>query len=612
MRKFKKIIKNHHLALAGAILVGLIYLAPYVVFRISLGEKYQSIPMLATANEDFYLARIQEIVDGHPLLGSIVFYDYKDQLSLTPPTAEMFYAVPSILLGAAPADILIASKFILPFILFLLVYYLIYRLVADSDSPFAKFNAIAGGLFVTLGYDLVNYRSLWLFLSGQSSLSGNFLLWSRPVNPILGAIFLFSFFICLWSIIRKSRCRKSLIFLAAVFLALMISSYFFAWGVAVSVAAALILFYFFKKDYQTVTSFLWVALLAVIMSLPYWYMNFKVSQNIFYKDAILRNGLFYTHYPLLNKVILAALLFYFILFIPLIIIKLKLIFKDRLSFIKQFSLTRARDWNLFCLALLLGGLWALNQQVITGMTVWPFHFVQYTIPLSMVVVMTLLYNVIKEKSRYLWLLISAAIFSSSLIFGIATQTSAYRLNYEYYSAMQSYKPIINWLNQQEKDSVVLVAVDDILVMEQINGLIPAFTHCNIYASNWAYNLMQPDRMRFNYLVLLRLKGVPAGGIEEYLEDNQREVAGYLYSNWKGLYNVKQFPDFSDELLAERIKNFPENYRQFIEQDFFKELKKYRLDYILSIGPLNERIKKDLPQSKLIKQIDDKFIYQLAD
>ena len=86
----------------------------------------------------------------------------------------------------------------------------------------------------------------------------------------------------------------------------------------------------------------------------------------------------------------------------------------------------------------------------------------------------------------------------------------------------------------------------------------------------------------------------------------------MYSNWKGLYNVKQFPDFSDELLAERIKNFPENYRQFIEQDFFKELKKYRLDYILSIGPLNERIKKDLPQSKLIKQIDDKFIYQLAD
>ena len=79
--------------------------------------------MMKTPNEDFYLARIQEILDGHPLVGSSAFYEYKGEWSIQPPTAEMIYALPSLIFGFAPASVLVASKFVLPFILFLAVYF---------------------------------------------------------------------------------------------------------------------------------------------------------------------------------------------------------------------------------------------------------------------------------------------------------------------------------------------------------------------------------------------------------------------------------------------------------------------------------------------------------
>ncbi len=178
-----------------AVLVGLIYLAPYIIFSASLGDKYQGIPMMATANEDFYLARIQEIIDGHPTLGSFAFYEFKDGPSLTPPTAEMFYAIPSLLFGISLMKILVASKFILPFILFLLVYFLINKITVSFYLLSNKLNAIAGAMLVTLGYDLVDYRSLWLYFTGKVAPGGNFLIWARPVNPVMGAVFLFLFLI---------------------------------------------------------------------------------------------------------------------------------------------------------------------------------------------------------------------------------------------------------------------------------------------------------------------------------------------------------------------------------------------------------------------------------
>ncbi|MFH1582993.1 MAG: hypothetical protein ABIB72_01595 [Candidatus Falkowbacteria bacterium] len=600
MRKIGEIFKYHQLAIYFACLVGIIYVAPYIISIMSLGDKYQGIPIQATANEDFYLARVQEIIDGHPMLGSFAFYEYKDQPSLTPPIAEMFYAIPSLLFGISLVKVLIASKFILPFILFLLVYYLINRLVMNSNLLTNKLNAIAGALLVTLGYDLADYRTLWLYLNGETTLGGKFLIWARPVNPVMGAVFLFSFLICVWLIIKKSRYKKSLIILASIFLALMIASYFFSWGVAVSVLGILILMYILKKEFKIVKKLLWVILLTIIMTLPYWYISLKASRGLSNQETLLKNGLYYTHYPLLNRVLLASLLFYFI------VVALSFIFRKE----KIKLMDSIKNWHLFTLALLLGGFWALNQQVVTGITIWPYHFVQYTIPLSMVAIMVLLYNVIKERWYYLWIIIVSIITSSSLIFGIIVQVETYKLSYKDTADLQLYKPALEWLNKQEKDSVVLVKIDDRLKNRMLNGLIPAFTHANIYASNWSYNITESDRMHFSYLTNLRLIGITPDKINKYLEENRGEARGYLFSNWKGLYGLKDFPDVTDPFLEARIKQFPRDYQEFMAKDFLEELKKYRLDYLLSDSPLSQDAIKQFGNTKLAFSSNNIYIYDL--
>ena len=608
MSKLLILIKNHRLAISFAILTGVIYLAPHIFFIASMGEKYQGIPMMQTANENFYLARMQEILDGHPALGSFVYYEYKGQWPLSPPTGEFFYALPALLFNVSPANIVIISRFVLLAILFLLVYALISGLTVSSFSFANKFNAIAGALWVTLGYDLIDFRSLWNFLAGkQDILAGGFLVWSRPVNPILGAIFLFSFLLLLLALWQKTKYRKTGIIFAGLFLALMMASYFFSWGMALSVWGVLIVIALAKKELPVVKSFFWVLLTALFFASPYWYMSWQAGRSPWYADSVLRSGLFYTHYPLLNKLMLLVLVFYLVLTVWSFFIKNRP-FNFSLSYLRKFF-DSFEVWHWFCLSFILGALWAYSQQVITGVTIWPYHFVQYSIPLAIIAVMVLLFNIIKAKAVYFWSAAAGLIVISSLAYGIYVQASVYEKSFSYYADIQSYAKIFNWLNQQPKDCVVLVKPGAEEAAE-IDKLIHALTHCNNFISNeGSFSLLPQDRLIFNYLVFLRLNNVKPENIESYLAENKSEARSRLFSNWQGLYGVKDFPDFSDPLLEERIKKFPQDYREFYTKDFRQVLSKYRLDYILSVGPLTKNSLVELPGLKEVWNSGNIFIYK---
>lgn len=600
--------KTHFLALFVATIVGFIYLAPNIFFIASLGDDYQGIPMMKTPNEDFYLGRIQEILDGHPRVSSFVFFEYKDQLSLTPPIGEFFYAVPSFLLNVSPITILIASRFYLPFILFLLVYFLIYNLTTPTGGLAHKANAMAGALLVTLGYDLVDYRSLWSLAKGAIE-PGGFLLWARPVRPILGVIFLMSFLLVLWPLVRKIRPQKVYILGASLLLAVMVPSSFFDWGTAVSITAALTVLYLFKKEYGIVRNLIIVLLLAFLWSSPYWYSVWQSSHHEWYEASALRTGLFYTHYPLMNKFMLAVLLVYTLL-------TAFAFFKNKKSGVSPppgSPIQRIggyfQDWHLFCLALILGSLWVYSQQIITGMTVWPYHFVQYTIPFGMIVSSVLLYTIIKKESTYVWGLGVFVMISASLLLGIYTQAGAYHRFYSRYADLQSYASLYHWLNQQEKDCVILLGNIPAEV-SNLDTLITAFTHCNIYNSNIVESFMPDERALHSYFVHLLFRGVTAENVEQYVQENEDETRGYLFSNWKSLYGVTDFPDFKDTKLEKRISDLPQNYREFLSKDIRAELNRYRLDYILSDGPLNPRVIRIFPDLRKVFEKDAIVIYSV--
>lgn len=607
LNKIKLFVRDNYLVILMALLVGIIYIAPSIIFILSLGDSYRGIPMMQTDNEDTYLGRIHEILDGYPTVGSFSFFEYKNQPPLSPPGGEFFYALPSLMLGVSLVNILIASRFILPVILFLLVYILIRRLTFNPSYFSSKLNAIAGALWVTLGYNLIDFRNVFNFLTGrQEILSGSFLIWSRPVNPILGGIFLFSFILFLLALWQKTKYRKTCIILAGLFLALMILSYFFSWGMALSILGVLIVVALVKKEWAIIKSFFGVLLSALIFASPYWYMSWQAGRSPWYADSVLRSGLFYTHYPLANKLIIAVLALYFILVGWSLLIKNRP-FRFSLSYFKEIFESLSA-WHWFSLAFILGSLLTYGQQIITGVTIWPYHFSQYSIPLAMMVMMVLLFNIIKEKSIYFWAGAVGFIITASLLCGIYIQASVYRNNFSNYAAVQPYSQIFDWLNQKPKDCVVFVRQDAKEII-RLQTMIPAFTHCNnLVSTDGMFVLMPNERLLFNYLASLHINNIKPENIDSYLAKNMSEAEDNLFSNWSGLHGAKDFPDVSDRLQEERIKKFPQDYREFYAKDFKKELNRYRLDYILSVEPLAKEVIKQLAGLKLTFNKNNIFIY----
>ena len=130
--KVLTMMSHHKQALIFAVIAGFIFFAPYWLFILSQGHNYQDIPFMQIDDEDIYLARMQDIVDGHYWLGSPVFYDYKNEPPMVPPVGEYVYVLPALLFHIPLTFVLIVSKFVFPFILFLLIYVFIYQIV-DFD-----------------------------------------------------------------------------------------------------------------------------------------------------------------------------------------------------------------------------------------------------------------------------------------------------------------------------------------------------------------------------------------------------------------------------------------------------------------------------------------------
>ena len=584
--------KRHYVAIIIALFVGIVAVFPTVFFRFSLGDAWRGIDLFYNDNEEFYLARMQEIKDGHPLIGSISYYEYKNNLPALPPTAETVYVFLGRILGLSLPDVMILTKFLFPALLFLLVYNLVRNMTEEPNSPITVLYGVAAGLLVVLGYDLVDYQRLYNIIRGNSGVGG-MVIWTRPVNPIFGALALFSFLNALWHVMIKHN--KSAVILAGIALAFMFSSYFFSWGAGMSVFFWLVAYGLYKKDITTVKNLAKVLGLGLLISSPYWYLVIRARFSPDFSDSADRYGLIFSHNPLMNYVLLLG-----------VVISAVAIF---MYFRNTNKNDRRYGWIYFSGALLLGGLLALNQQIITGMTIWPFHFVQYTTPFFYIVMVVILYHVVRPKAKTLANVVAVIIIIISVSFAIYTGAVGNKERDPEFRDRQKFADIYNWLNQNTpRDSVIFVK-DNVRMLER---LIPAYTHNNVYVSG-PENAMAPyERFYHNYLIYLRMKGVSSDGIKEYLAANQREASSFLHvSLMVDARSNNAFPEVRDYVLEKSLASLPEDYEVFLSKDLLTEFKKYKLDYILSYRPLDSKLLAELRDPALAFEQHDFYIYDLS-
>ncbi|MDO8584854.1 MAG: hypothetical protein Q7R85_01895 [bacterium] len=583
--RIKFFFQRHWIALLFAVVVGGLAVAPQLLAIRALGADYKGAHLLTLDDNSFYVARMHEILDGHGWVSSPFIYEYKNAPPFLYPIGEYAYMWP-VFFGASFVSALIFAKFFFPAVLFFLIYILLYRLT-DAEPEYArKLASVAGGLLATTGYGLVDYNSLLPVLNGKAQFFA-WSLWARPVNPVTGAILLFTFLLLLWQLMRRPS--VGVVVAAGAVFALMFG-YFFTWGMALSVAGVLGAIAFVLRDYTFLKRLALAVAVGFMLAAPYWY-NMRAVAAIPEADRIYaQNGLLLTHAPIANKVLFLALL----IFISC------LIAAYRKS--KREGVALPHRW-WFCSALILGGLWALNQQIITGKTIWPYHFVQYTTPLAVVAVMAALAFVFRPRLPRLWAAGMLGVSAFALFYGVmAARTYAYQI--PEFRSIQTYDGVLSWLRANAPDDCVVLSAEG--VEEKLTRLIPAFTQCNDYANGWmqaSYNA--EARVLHNILTLMRVNGVTSRTVRAFLIEHRTWIRDHFRRDWRDLVFFDE--RWIDGLLRAREQDFTE----FMNEDFLEALRRYRVDYVASDGPLKDWVYESLHRPLLIGDFDnDIYLYQL--
>jgi hypothetical protein len=227
--------------------------------------------------------------------------------------------------------------------------------------------------------------------------------------------------------------------------------------------------------------------------------------------------MFFTREPLINLISLASLIGVVLCFV--------------IFFRKDIAGEREKRWWFFSLATVIASEFVYNQQLITGRTVWPQHFVQYTTLLSMAIMAVFLHNIIRPRAKNLWCVAVALLLVISALFGWRT-LGAVQNTMPKYTELQSFSGVFDYLNANApKDCVVYVSSD---YGNEINRFIAGFTSCNVYYSYYIYNGVPAERIMHNYLVNLRLRGIKLQDLKEHFYENPFFTTSYFFRDWNDM------------------------------------------------------------------------------
>lgn len=572
--------QKHGLGLLFAILVGTVLVVPIIRAPMSIGDTYQGMQYLPHDDEDIYRARINEVLDGYPLITSPYFYEHKDSPVIVPPFNEWLYALLAMCIGLSES--IIALKFLLPASLFFLVYLLVYRLT-DRDGDIKNtwsvlIASLSTGLWVTLGFDFVNYKYVWNVLHGGAT---NAIIWSRIVNPIVGAVQLFGFLVLLEAIM--SRRFKYAYVCAGVLLSITIG-YYFTFGMSLAILGSLFLIVVWRKEWTIAREFAYVGLIGFALSIWYWVKIFLSITGTEGSALGMRNGMSFTHAPIVNLALLAGTVF--------------VVLSATMVYVRYRIFSHPTSWAFVC-ALLLGSWIAFNQQIITGREVWYGHFFQYSVPLVYVALGVIAYHSWRMLCPRLWLLATMTIMIITSSFGLFSISQVLSREAEF-ARIQEYAPVLAWLNDNAGKECVIYVRDD---NEQLEKLIPAYTSCNVYDTSYNFLGVPVERVEHNFYVDLRMSGVKNDTIAEYMLGHETDVRGAFYTNWKELFDSGK-----TDWFLKTIENVEQKYPLILQEDMQDMILKYKIDYIISRGNLPEWTLSELPAFSHATSTEQYFIY----
>jgi hypothetical protein len=421
--------KASKIAIIG-LLLGTLFLSLVPVAQTLLKGKWQGVPPAYVDDDLYYYSRIKEVADGQPFLGNPYFIEYRDARSVAFFVADWLAAIP-IIFGIS-FSLAIVFNLVFWSLLFVFLAYLLFRTV-DIPPP------------LSVGLSLISYLEVYWMIF-------------RPVAMQQVFPFFLLFLLAFLGWLRWPLQRRSIWFLI-IASALSFYIYTYLWQIIFVTLGWVFLHMLWQKKWPEIKALIIVVLGTGLLALPAIIYTFYQIRSPFYWETVSRIALVESHFPVTDSyfygrwAVLITLLYFVVwkgqkdetflaednkVLIPAVIY----------SGLGLFIMTIA---NVF-----IGKDMATAQHIGRVITLW--------LPLFLPIPLWKLWVNRNKVWKWHWFKLSAIGLISLVCLGFMILNLKRALPFREIAAtdsvsVQDYAEPLNWLEQREKQPIVIWADD---------------------------------------------------------------------------------------------------------------------------------------------------------
>ncbi len=533
-KRSKLKIKRVVLPIIFATAIGVIMSASILFFRN---------PILSPVTQDgaWYHAVVKEAIEGgspwNAVLAEGKAYPYP-----VPDLAEKIMAIPGRILGMEAQSVLLFWRFVLIAFLAFVIYCVTERL--ESSRGLAFFAAGTSVFFAPFLYSLAHPIMALLGLSPSMP----FTIYDRPVHPQFEAPFIWLFLYFATSAMLEPKKKRNAV-IAGLVLGLLAHTYFWAWTFCVSALAVLALIAIVSRSRIVISRVAIAATLGLLIAAP------KIVSLV--RFTFFGNDSSYAERMAAYSVHLFAS---WTFNLPVVLALALFIWRRRFASL----------WvRTFVSAGLGGSFIALNQQVVTGISIQPDHYVQLiTASFSLWVFVWIAWTFMRSwRPIALRMAVIAA-----LIIGVASafifQYRSYVAHREYTEDLQPFSEIATWLNANAAPQSVVFA------NQQTGLLVPIYTNQNLWWHFYALAVPSSrERIEHAAFTWFRLFGVEPQNLRLLAERQPVDFSQY--------FTLSTIYEQRIDFINRNIEGIVSRYRKFTNEKTIPEaLREYRVDYVL--------------------------------
>ena len=559
---------------------------PIFQMKLSIGKNWQGVPPTYIDDDIYYYARIHEISDGHVFIGNPYFIEHNSQIAPGFFVADWLAALPMIFSKSIIFTIVFNLLFWQLITFFLL--YLLFR-IFEIPEKYAPLGALLGYLQI-----------YWLL--------------ARPV--IMQTVFPFIIlFWCIFFIWWKEPFKKKNIILLFIIAAANFYIYSYSWQIVLITLGLSFAFLVFVKQHTKAFVLIKIGLLSLCFSLPVIIYLLKQTYHSYFWETMQRIGLVNTHLPSFavysyGRWIIIALLLYF----------LTMFWFEKKDVKKVFVSPIFIFFLITGCALLIGS----ASNIITGKDLdISSHISRFTIlwfGIIFAYYLFYLFSQIKKLRELSWKKITILSFLVIIcLIGILRNFPRsipfFQVNTTKAIEAQNYGKPLAWLNKNILKSSVIWANDS------ISMYIPVLTkHYVLFTGPGRFFLVPSKELEERYLASHYFDNLNLEKIEEDFNlysgfgptrsapenHNQKvKICQLLKLNRLG-YDCGEIVDPISFRGEECFAGLLEQYAVEIKPNIIKELKKFKVNYIIKDKQQDINFQPENLGAKSIYQ-DERFI-----